>query len=55
MRKEKNRRFAILITVMILLLILLCFFSMNTGFTDLSPSDVLRIRTWNPGGEAGAV
>lgn len=43
MRKEKNRRFAILIAVMILLLILLCFFSMNTGFTDLSPSDVLRI------------
>ena len=31
MRKEKNRRFAILIAVMILLLILLCFFSMNTG------------------------
>lgn len=43
MRKEQNRRFTRLVIVMVLLLILLCFFSMNTGLTDLSPADVLRI------------
>lgn len=43
MRKQENRRFVRLVALMLVLLAALCFGSMNTGFSDLSVRDVVRI------------
>ena len=57
MRKEKNRRFAILITVMILLLILALLFQYEYGLYRSESFGCAShfSSTWNSGGDAGAV
>lgn len=47
MRNRKKRRFILLIVIMLFLLSLIFFFSLNTGYTDLTPADVLRILLGN--------
>lgn len=43
MRAEKSKRFSKIIISMIVLLIILCFISINAGYTDLSVSDIIRV------------
>lgn len=43
MRAEKSKRFSKIIILMMALLLILCFISINTGYTQLSVSDVIRI------------
>lgn len=43
MRVEKSKRFSKIIILMMTLLLILCFISINTGYTQLSVSDVIRI------------
>ena len=43
MRAEKSKRFSKIIILMMVLLLILCFISINTGYTQLSVSDVIRI------------
>lgn len=40
---EKSKHFSKIIMLMIAILIILCFISINTGYTQLSVSDVIRI------------
>lgn len=47
MRNRKKRRFILLIVIMLFLLSLIFFFSLNTGYADLTPADVLRILLGN--------